>query len=216
MFGYGKNWHPIPNARMMVALMVESNDKYRELAKKLAEKSNLPQKKHDKFINIYGIFHYDYEQLLNTLKNNQGGEGVAFTVDSLEVRKKWKDYLINGRILIDYLGLQSRECLSLKNDISGLNKKKFKTLLDSLDNKEETYKELKKIEETILLFIDTRNQEKISSDTIVEFPCIDSEYGIIRDGKIKIENNFFNMIDFIEKSFHSIQKLTFLLLKISN
>lgn len=214
MFGDGNNWHPIPNSRIMVIVGGQSTDKYRDYAKTLIKESTLKEKNWDKFINLYGGFYSAYEQLLIALKKDHGGEGASFQTDSIESRKCWKDFLMNGRILIDFLGLHSRESLELWTDIGGLNKKSFQTLLNAVENKGlvNVSKRLNNLKEDIITFINIRDREKVSSDTILEFPAIDKEYGVIKDGKITNNGNYFDMLDFIEKSYKSINKLTIILI----
>ncbi len=216
----GSTWHPIPNVRFAATIVGQSIDKYREYAKELLNKSTLSERHHEDFINSYGLFYQSYEKLLETLEE-PSGKGVFFQTDALEVRKHWRDFLFNGRILLDFIGLHSREVLGLNQDIGGLNKKKYELLLTSLDklgardNKFlEIKAELKPLRNDIVVFISFRDQEK-NQDTIVEFPTIDSEHGLVKDGKVSVNGNTFDMIRFIKKSYESIYKLTLILLGIN-
>jgi hypothetical protein len=144
-------------------------------------------------------------------------------MDTIEVRKYWKDFLFNGRILLDFIGLHSREALGLNQDIGGLDKKKYENLLNTLKelgakNKNflEVKAELEPLKNDILIFIDFRDKEKTPHDTIVEFPAIDDEYGLVKDGKISLNGDTFDMIKFIKKSYESICKLILILLGIDH
>lgn len=216
----GVSWHPIPNSRFAAILVGQAVDKYRERAKKLVIKSKLPEKHHNDFINLYGEFYHSYEQLLKSLRV-PSGKGVSFQMDTIEARARWKEFLLNGRILLDFIGLHSREALGLDQKIGGLNEKKFDSLLailDKQDTKDKKFLEMKaKLEplrNDVINFIDFRNEEKRPKDTIVEFPAIDNEYGLIKDGKVSLNGSTFNMIEFIDKSYKSIYKLTLILLEI--
>ncbi len=70
------------------------------------------------------------------------------------------------------------------------------------------------LREDTLRFIDFRDTEKKPHDTILEFPTIDREYGIVDGGKISLKGKNFNMIEFIKNSYTSIYKLTLILLGI--
>jgi hypothetical protein len=212
------NWHPIPNVRFKVILKTETADKCRDYAKDIVGKSRLPEKHHRKFINNYGLFFQSFENLSKSLVKTSG-KGVSFQTDSIEVRKYWREYLFNGRVLCDFLGLHSRETLSLTQKVGGLNKKKFASLLAILQKQGLKDKKLLDIKaglellkENILRFIDLRDKEKISGDTILEFPVIDSEHGIVEGGRIKADGISFNMIEFVKNSYDSIYKLTLILL----
>jgi hypothetical protein len=185
----GNIWHPMPNVRFAAIIVGQTIDKYREYAKELLTKSTLSERHHEKFINSYGLFYQSYEQLLKTLET-PSGKGVAFQTDTIEARKHWKDFLFNGRILLDFIGLHSREALGLNQDIGGLNKKKFTTILDTLKKlgaKDKKFLEIKSelelLKNDIIIFIGFRDKEK-NQDTIVEFPVIDTEYGLVKDGKV--------------------------------
>jgi hypothetical protein len=215
-----KIWHPIPNVRIALIIGGQEVDKYREAAKGLVNKSKLAEKHHKHFINNYGLFCQAYEQLLKSFKPS--GKGASFQMDTIEVRKYWKDFLFNGRILLDFIGLHSREALGLKQDIGGLNEGKFELLLTTLDKlgaRDKKYLEIKAelepLRNDIIIFIDFRNKEKLQ-DTIVEFPAIDDEYGLVKDGKISLNGDTFDMIEFIKKSYESICKLTLILLGIDH
>ncbi len=217
----GNIWHPIPNVRFEAIIVGQSVDKYREYAKELLTKSTLSERHHEDFINSYGLFYQSYEQLLKTFET-PSGKGVSFQTDSIEMRKYWKDFLFHGRVLLDFIGLHSREALGLNQDIGGLNKKKFELLLTTLkelgarDNKFlEIKSQLEPLRNDIIIFIGFRDKEKNSQDTIVEFPAID-EYGLVKDGKVSLNRDTFNMIKFIKKSYESICKLTLILLGIGH
>jgi hypothetical protein len=210
--------HPIPNARFFTIIGTQAIDKYRKFAKNLVIKSKLPEKHHKDFINHYGLFYQTYEQLLDSLIK-PGGKGAYFQTDSIEVREHWKNFLFNGRILLDFIGLHCRESLDLNQKIGGLNKDKFNSLLIILekqgakDNNFLNIKDkLKPLISNILDFINFRNEEKKPRDTIIEFPAIDSERRIIIDGKINLNGKIFNMMKFINDSYDSIYKLTIILL----
>jgi len=218
----GNIWHPIPNVRFPAIIVGQAIDKYRDYAKELLIRSTLPKRHHEDFINSYGLFYQSYEQLLKTLET-PGGKGVSFQTDSIEVRKYWKDFLFHGRILLDFIGLHSREALGLNQKIGGLNKKKFESLLTTLkklgarDNKFlEIKAELEPLRNDIIIFIRFRNKEKLLQDTIVDFPAIDDEYGLVKDGKVSLNGDTFDMIKFIKKSYESICKLTLILLGIGH
>lgn len=212
------NWHPIPNVRLKVILVTESVDKYRNFAKTITAKSKLPEKHHKKFINDYGLFYQSFEHLLESLEKSSG-KGVSFQTDSIETRKYWREFLFNGRVLCDFLGLHSKEILGLNQEVGGLNKKKFASLLTILQKQGLKDKKLldvktrlEVLKENIFKFIDFRNKEKISGNTILEFPVIDSEYGVVEGGKINLNGINFNMIEFVKNSYDSIYKLTIILL----
>jgi hypothetical protein len=216
-----KIWHPIPKVRFALIIGGQEVDKYREAAKGLVNKSKLAEKNHKHFINNYGLFYQAYEQLLKSFKSS--GKGASFQMDTIEVRKYWKDFLFNGRILLDFIGLHSREALGLNQDIGGLDKKKYENLLNTLKelgakNKNflEVKAELEPLKNDILIFIDFRDKEKTPHDTIVEFPAIDDEYGLVKDGKISLNGDTFDMIKFIKKSYESICKLILILLGIDH
>lgn len=211
-------WHPLPNVRIPVIIGTVGKDKYRDFAKDLVIKSKLPEKHHKDFINNYGLFYQSYEQLLESLVK-PSGKGVSFQTDSIEVRTYWKSFLLKGRILIDFIGLHSKEVLGLTQDIGGLNKKKFGSLITILENKglkDKKFLHIKNnlipLRTNILRFIDFRDEEKRPRDTIKEFPVLDHEYGIVNGGKISLNGTNFNMIDFVKNSYDSIYKLTLILL----
>ena len=214
------NWHPIPNVRLKVILETQAVDKYRDFAKDLVIKSKLPEKHHKDFINNYGLFYQSYEDLMKSLEKTSG-EGVSFQTDSIEVRTHWKSFLFKGRVLLDFIGLHSREVLGLNQKIGGLNEKKFNSLLAILEKQGAKDKKLLDIKNrliplrtNILRFIDFRDEEKKPRDTIKEFPVIDSEYGVVEGGKISLDGANFNMIEFVKNSYDSIYKLTLILLGI--
>ena len=218
----GNIWHPIPNVRFSAIIVGQEKDKYREYAKELLTNSNLPRRHHEDFINLYGLFYKSYEQLLKKL-GTPSGKGVSFQTDTIEVRELWKDFLFNGRIFLDFIGLHSRETLGLSQGIGGLNEKRFELLLTTLEKLGDRDKkfldiraELKPLRNDIILFIGFRDKEKTPQDTIVEFPAIDSDYGLVKDGKVSLNGNNFDMIKFIKKSHESIHKLTLILLSISH
>lgn len=218
MLSDDKGWHPLPNVRIPVIIGTISKDKYRDFAKDLISKSKLPEKHHKDFINNYGLFYQAYEQLLESLTKTSG-KGVSFQTDSIEVRTHWKSFLLKGRILLDFLGLHSRELLSLNQDIGGLNKKSFDLLIATLEKlgaKDKKLLDIKNrlitLKTDILTFIDLRDEEKRPRDTIKEFPVLDFEYGIVNGGKISLKGTDFIMIDFVKKSYNSIYKLTVVLL----
>lgn len=216
----GNIWHPIPNVRISAIIVGQTIDKYRECAKELLTKSKLAKRHHEDFINYYGLFYQSYEQLLKTFET-PSGKGVSFQTDTIEVRKYWKEFLFNGRILLEFIGLHSREVLGLNQDIGGLNEKKFELILSTLENLEARDKKFQKIKaeleplrNDIIIFIRFRDKEKRPQDTIVEFPTIDDEYGLVKDGKVSLNGDTFDMIKFIKKSYESIHKLTLILLGI--
>ena len=213
-------WHPLPNVRIPVIIGTQAIDKYRDFAKDLVIKSKLPKEHHKDFINYYGLFYQSYEQLLKTLVK-PGGEGASFQTDSINARNYWKNFLFNGRVLLDFIGLHCREVLGLNQKVGGLDKKKFISLLAILEKqgaKDRKFldirNKLKLFITNILQFIDFRNEEKKPGDTIIEFPAIDSELGVVKDGKISLNGENLNMIEFIKNSYDSIYKLTLILLDI--
>jgi len=214
------NWHPLPNVKLAVIIVTQAKDKYRDFAKDLAVKSKLPEKHHKDFVNNYGLFYQSYEHLLRSLEK-PSGEGVSFQTDSIEVRRHWKSFLLKGKVLLDFIGLHSRGALNLNQKIGGLSKKKFNSLITVLEKqgaKDKKYLDMKAkllpLKMKILRFIDFRNAEKTPEDTITEFPVIDSEHGVVEDGKISLRGANFNMIEFIKNSYDSIYKLTLILLGI--
>lgn len=218
----GHTWHPIPNVRFAAIVVGQAIDKHREYAKDLVAKSTLTERFHEKFINSYGLFYRSFEQLLKACQT-PSGKGVSFQMDTIDVRKCWKEYLLHGRILLDFLGLHSRTTLGLSQDIGGLNEKKFDLLLTTLqklgarDKKFLDIKaELEPLRDDIVAFIRFRDKEKLPQDTIVDFPVIDSEYGLVKDGKVSVNGDAFDMVKFIKKSHESIHKLTLILLGISH
>lgn len=218
----GIKWHPIPNVRFQVIVVGEDLDKYRKYAKELLTKSELGGRNHEEFINCYGLFYRSYEELLKVLEK-PSGKGASFQTDSIEVRKCWKDFLFQGRILIDFIGLHSREVLGLKKAIGGLNKRTFELLLNTLKELGARNKrfliieaQLEAIKNDIVVFIDFRDKEKLPQNTIIDFPAIDDEYGLVKDGKVGFNGETFDMIEFIKKSYDSICKLTLILLGIGH
>lgn len=219
MIGNNKgNWHPLPNIRIPVIIGTVGKDKYRDFAKDLVIKSKLPEKHRKDFINNYGLFFQSFEQLLELLVK-PSGKGASFQTDSIEVRTCWKSFLLKGRILIDFIGLHSKETLGLKQDIGGLNRKKFDLLITILENqgvKDKKFLYIKNnlipLKTNILRFIDFRDEEKKPRDTIKEFPVLDHEYGIVNGGKISLNGTNFDMINFVKNSYDSIYKLTLILL----
>jgi len=218
----GNIWHPIPNVRFPAIIAGQAIDKHREYAKDLVAKSTLPERFHEKFMNSYGLFYRSFEQLLKACQT-PSGKGVSFQMDTIDVRKCWKEYLLHGRILLDFIGLHSRTTLGLNQKIGGLNKEKFESLLTTLEKLGARDKkfldikaELEPLRNDIINFIGFRNKEKVPQDTIVEFPVIDNEYGLVKDGKVGLNGDTFDMIKFIKKSYDSIYKLTLILLGISH
>jgi len=214
------NWHPFPNIRLAVIIGTQAIDRYRDFATKLVTKSRLPGKHHKDFVNNYALFYQAYDDLMKSLEKT-GGEGVAFQTDSIESRAKWKNFLLTGRILLDFIGLHSRESLNLDQDIGGLNKKKFNlliTTLEKLGKKDKKFlgliNRLIPLREDVLRFIDFRDEEKKPKDTIIEFPSVDSEYGIVRDGKVSLKGINFDMIQFIKNSYETIYKLNLIVLDV--
>ena len=214
----GKTWHPIPNVRFQAILVGQAIDKYREYARQLLTKSTLPKSHHEEFINLYALFYHSYEQLLRALET-PNGKGISFQMDTIEARKHWKDFLLHGRILLDFMGLHSREALGLKQDIGGLNDKRFElilTTLRKLGTNDKTYlemeAELAPLRDDIISFIHIRDIEKRPQDTIVEFPAVDAEYGVVKDGRVALDDKTLDMIKFIKQSYESIGKLTLILL----
>lgn len=212
------NWHPLPNIRFAVIVGTQAVDKYRDFATKLVIKSKLLNKHHKDFINNYALFYQAYDDLTESLKKS-GGEGVSFQTDSIAVRTHWKSFLLKGRILLDFIGLHSRELLDLKQDIGGLNMHKFDLLMKTLERRGIEDKQfidirnkLIPLREDILKFIDFRDEEKKPKDTIIEFPVTDSEYGIVRGGEISLKGVHYNMIEFIKNSYDTIYKLILILL----
>ncbi len=216
------NWHPLPNVRLDVAIVAETTDRYRDFAKNLAGNSDLKTEYHSDFIDTFAIFFSSYEKLLTALTKPQG-KGVAFQIDSLEARESWKQFLFNGRILLDFIGLHCRGALGLNQEIGGLNTKKFESLLKILkkagkndaiflvvEDGAKVYKQY------ILDFIDMRNREKTNADTITKFPAIDSEFGLKNDGELTLDGKAIPMIKFVKTSYESIFGLTRILLNISN
>lgn len=216
----GNSWHPIPNVKFAGIIVGQTIDKYRDYAKELVTKSALPERHHKDFINLYGLFYQSYEQLLKALET-PSGKGISFQTDSIEGRKYWREFLFNGRILLDFIGLHSRESLGLKADIGGLGKDSLNTILTTLEklgvkdkNSLKIKAELEPLQKDIVIFIAFRNTEKQPKDTIVEFPVIDNDFGLVKDGKVSIKDATFDMIKFIKKSYESICKLTLILLGI--
>ena len=110
--------------------------------------------------------------------------------------------------------------LGLNQKIGGLNKKKFENLLSILrrlgksDNKyRKLTEQLERLRQPIIVFIGFRDKEKIQ-DTIVEFPAVDYEYGLVKDGTVILNSETFEMIKFIKDSFSAINKLISILLGI--
>lgn len=216
------NWHPLPNSRIDCVLVGRTNDRYREFAKSIADQSGLSTKSSLDFTDNFAIFLYSYEQLLNALKISQG-KGIAFQMDSLEGRYHWKQFLFNGRVLLNFIGLHCTSAWGIKQKIDGLNRKKFKSLIKILEHegrKETKFLTLKEAiipyEEDILKFIDMRNREKTNYDTISQFPAIDSELGVKQDGELSLDGQNISMIEFIERSFKSILDFSKILLNVKN
>jgi len=74
--------------------------------------------------------------------------------------------------------------------------------------------QLELLKDNIIIFIGFRDKEK-TQDTIVEFPTIDYEYGLVKNGKIILNGDTFDMIKFIKHSYDSIHKLTLILLGVT-
>ncbi len=216
------NWHPLPNVRLDVILVGKTDDKYRDFARNLANKSSLKEEHHNDFIDAFAMFFYSYEELLLSLKKPHG-KGVTFQMDSLEVRHHWKQFLFNGRVLIDFIGLYCRSTLNLNQEVGGLNSTKFESLLKILQKQGQRDAKLLAIAESIkaykadvLKFIAMRDREKSNADTIAKFPAIDSELGMKNDGELNLNGEITPMIKFIENSFESILSFTKILLDISD
>lgn len=149
------------------------------------------------------------------------GKGVSFQMDTVEARKNWRDFLLNGRILLDFLGLQCKKTLGLNQDIGGLNKRKFDSLLATLKkqgSKDKHFLEIKSklelLKEDAVRFIAFRDREKVAGDTIQEFPSTDDEFGIVKGGVIRLDACNYDMIEFIKGSYEVIFKITLILLAI--
>lgn len=218
LFNDGEKWHPIPNIRFEMTVIGEILDKYREKAIDLLSHSTLNTKYHKSFVDSFGVFYQSYENLLNAIER-PGGKGAYFQMDSVEIRKCWQDYLFHGRILLDFLGLHCRSTLLLKQDIGGLNKKKYDLLLKTLEKlgeKEQRYYQIKSlldsVKENIITFIEFRDKEKLFQNTITSFPVIDMDKGLIKDGIIVLHGFNYDMVKFIRNSYASIYNLTKVLL----
>jgi len=216
----GKSWHPMPNIKMRVIVGITTTDKFREYAKNLVEKSNLKPSYHLDFINFFAPFFSAYQKLDICLHKSHG-KGATFRADTLEVRELWKQYLFNGRSLLDFLGLHCSSTLGLKQRLDGLNSKKLDSLSKILIRQGATDVKFLKIEKEIVNlkciivdFIGIRNREKIQGDTILQFPSIAEFNKLIKDGEVQTNEKKLPMIKFIKDSFHSILQLTKILLNI--
>ena len=214
----GKTSHPIPNAALSVVLAGRGQDKHRERATLLLQTSALPTHLHQKFSDLYAVFYQSHEELLRSLRIPQG-TNVAFQIDTTTGRRLWKDFLFHGRILLDFLGFHSRQTLNLKADIGGLNSRTYKLILTTLrqlgakDNKYLRIEaQLLPLQQDILDFIDVRDKEKTPYDTIIEFPAIDHQGRVVMNGKIRLNDRIMDVLDFINRSVESIDKLTPILL----
>ena len=214
----GKTWHPIPNAALSVIVVGRGQDIHRKRATLLLETSALPIHLHQKFSDLYAVFYQSHEELLRSLLTPKG-TNVAFQIDTTTGRRLWKDFLFQGRILIDFLGLHSRQTLNLKADVGGLNARTFKLILATLrelgamdDKYLQIEAQLLPLLQDILDFIDVRDKEKTPYDTIIEFPAIDHQGRVIMDGKIHLNDRITDMLDFINRSVESIDRLTPILL----
>jgi len=73
---------------------------------------------------------------------------------------------------------------------------------------------LEPLRNDIAIFIRIGDNEERPQNIVVEFPTIDDEYGLVKDGKVSLNGNTFDMIQSIKKSNESINKLTLILLGI--
>jgi hypothetical protein len=226
LFFYGQmsgnangNWHPIPNSRLKVIIGTITVDPAREFASKIANESRLNVKNRKKLINVLSLFSDSYKKFIDESKKS-GGEGVSFQIDSLAVRSYWRAFLINGRILLHFLGEHSRETLGLKQEVGSLNKKTLENFLRLLKeteainhNLQEVREFVEKVQKEIVDFVALRDEEKRPGNSTIDvFPTINPEGGLERDGKVGYSGNKFNMIAFVKKSYDDIIQLTKLLM----
>jgi hypothetical protein len=214
----GISWHPIPNVALKAVIVGRDINPHRDRATGLLKGSKLGVKHHQQFIDLYANFHKAYVQLLDSIFTPRG-TNVSFQIDTTEGRKLWADFLYHGRILLDFVGLHSRENLNLKRDIGGLNAKKFDLIVSTLGDLatynaqyNEAKAQLQIIRQDIIDFIELRNREKITHDTILSFPAIDSQGNIVIEGKIRLGSKIFEMVSFVKKSLDFIDKLVSILL----
>jgi hypothetical protein len=112
-------WHPIPNASLKMVIHGKTVDEHEKYGSSLTQNLNLSDKQKSKLSKNLSTFRRAYLKLSNYLQTPQGSN-VSFCTDSTGL---WRDYLINGRILLDLLGHYSDLLLNFKQKIGGLNKK---------------------------------------------------------------------------------------------
>lgn len=209
-------WHPEPNVRLWARVHVTTVDKYRTRGESLATRSRLAAQHHEKFINAWGLFQNAQEKLIEQLLSS-GGKGVSFQVDSLDARERWRNFLFNGRTLLDFAGLHTRGIL-IKQDLGGLNARTFESLLIHLTNEgapdQLTAKNrLELLKDTIVFFIDVRDKEKAEGNTLLSFPSI-FEGELEADGEVSGKTGIKPLLQFIRESSAAIEAVAKELLKI--
>lgn len=220
MFGGENNtWHPRPNTKIFAIISGKSTNKYRDFGKDLASRSKLSNEHHSDFIDIFAMFFSSYERLLTVLQKSQG-KGVIFELDTLEARESWKQFLFNGRILLDFLGVYCRGTLGLKEKVEGLSAKKLESLFKVLEKQGRSEPKLlqvkakiEAISPEIIKFIALRDREKIHGDTIIKFPAT-NEVGTVYDGELQVDGETFPLIKYSQTAYEDILKLTKILIRI--
>lgn len=213
-------WHPEPLVRIWARMQVKTVDKYRERGESLATRSRLAAKHHEKFINAWGLFQNAHEKLMEQLLAS-GGKGVSFQVDSLDARERWRNFLFNGRTLLDFAGLHARGIL-INQDLGGLNARSFDSLLIHLTNEGASNPDqlavkgrLEILKDTIVFFIDVRDKEKAEGNTLLSFPSI-FEGQVEADGEVSGKTGTKPLLQFIQESAAAIETLAKELLKIED
>jgi hypothetical protein len=209
-------WHPLPLVRFAAILGVKENDRIEERSRTLLQNVKLDSQKKEKIIIELTIFEKSFLDLIGELQSKTA-KNISVITESIEIRKLWRNYLINGRELLNKTGYYSNVVLKLKNELGGLNKKSIKHLIDQLtDDKPKNF--LKKNEKLLIDFITIRDIEKSNHSTVSEFPIVSPE-GKIIGGKIggRKENISINyeFSDFLVNSHNLIIETSKLLLGIN-
>jgi hypothetical protein len=211
----------MPNIQIAMTLGVKVNDKFREHAESIVKRSKLPQERYTDFVNAFALFLASYSGFIQEVSKPHG-TGASFSVDSIEGRETWRKFLVNGRILIDFIGRHTCAALNLKQPLGKtFNLDSIDSLIKILGNEGRKRPELLLIKDKLLqirpslkTFIDLRNLEKFSGDTIVEFPAV-HEKGITKDGVVRTQEATYPMVHTAESAYKAICLLVDLLLGIS-
>lgn len=204
--GKDGKWKKEPG-RLKIAFHTKKVSESEIEAEKIVKTTALGEYQRKKIVTSLAKFIEAYDQLQPFIHTNKGNVPVA--EDSIELRNNWHSYLFKGRELIDEVGSVINVCFGLKQKVSGLNEKKFKSLKNIVTQamRKKDFSLLLEIinenEENIVQFVNLRNREKSHADTLIDPPVI-SEEGIPSGGSIKGINISFS--DYIQQSYLDILK----------